>query len=258
MPDRGAATVASLRAFCARRSWASADFTLPCATDRLDSVPSNAFCEMNFSFRSRTFIARVFSASASCAFALSYAPRRSATRASRSAVSKRATACPSRTGSPSRTSTLRTSPETRALTTAWRTGWRAPDTASQRDSGRISTAVRSAAANSSVGGALARSPSDSPPSWRTRSATAPPSAPATARIASVARTRRRVKRMAMKSPWVRTRRRSMARPTRIRRRPSGLVAPCAPRRTFDAANPVAGFATSPKLRGAAGPGASRP
>ena len=51
---------------------------------------------MNLSFRSRTFIVRVFSASASCARALSTAPMRSTSRDSRSAESIRAIFCPAR------------------------------------------------------------------------------------------------------------------------------------------------------------------
>ncbi len=75
---------------------------------------------------------------------------RSISRASRSAVSMRASTCPARTVSPSRTVIWRTSPDTLALTVAWLTGCSAPDTGSQRASGCGSTRVRSAGANSSV------------------------------------------------------------------------------------------------------------
>ena len=40
VPASGAATVASLSAFCARRTCASADLTLPTATSWLDRLPS--------------------------------------------------------------------------------------------------------------------------------------------------------------------------------------------------------------------------
>ena len=43
---------ASLSAFCARRTCASADMTLPRETLRLDSELSNAVCEMKFCFSS--------------------------------------------------------------------------------------------------------------------------------------------------------------------------------------------------------------
>ena len=94
---------------------------------------------MNFSASSRLFIERVFSASASWARALSRAPWRSASRASRSEVSMRAMSCPALTASPSRTPSMRTSPGTFALTVAWRTAWMVPDSGSQRASGLAST-----------------------------------------------------------------------------------------------------------------------
>ena len=46
--DSGAVATESLSAFCARRTWASADMTLPRVTLRLDSELSNAVCEMKF------------------------------------------------------------------------------------------------------------------------------------------------------------------------------------------------------------------
>ncbi len=69
IPDSGELTTASLSAFCASRTCASADFTLPRMTFRLDSELSNAFCEMKFCLSSFWLVASVFSASASCAFA---------------------------------------------------------------------------------------------------------------------------------------------------------------------------------------------
>ena len=58
-------------------------------------------------------------------------PMRSTSRASRSAVSMRASTCPARTASPSRTETCLTSPDTLALTTACRSGCSVPDTGRQ-------------------------------------------------------------------------------------------------------------------------------
>ena len=118
MPDSGAVAMASFSAFRASWTCASIDFTLPWATLNEDSALSNAFCEMNLSFSRRVFIVRVFSASASCALALSSAPTRSINFESRSVVSMRTSSWPAFTVSPSRTVTSRTSPGTLALTIA--------------------------------------------------------------------------------------------------------------------------------------------
>ncbi len=77
MPDSGAVATASLSAFCARRTCASADITLPRVTFMFDSELSNAVCEMKFCLRSFWLVDSVFSASASCAFADSSWPWRS-------------------------------------------------------------------------------------------------------------------------------------------------------------------------------------
>ena len=88
-PESGATAPASLSALRASWTCASADFTLPRDTLKLDSELSNAFCEMKFCLSSARLVVRVFSASASCARADSSAPMRSRSRASRSAVSIR-------------------------------------------------------------------------------------------------------------------------------------------------------------------------
>ena len=138
-PAIGAMTSASRSAFSAILTCASMLLTFPFATSRPDCELSNAVCEMNFSFSSLRLDARVFSASAICARALSSAPWRSSSLASRSAVSIRPRSWPARTDSPSRTSIWRTSPETLALTVAWLTGVSVPDTGSQRAIGVCAT-----------------------------------------------------------------------------------------------------------------------
>ncbi len=200
MPDSGAVTTASLSAFCARRTCASADITLPFVTLRLDSELSNAFCEMKLCFRSFWLVASVFSASASCAFADSSWPCRSMRRASRSAVSTRTSTCPACTVSPSRTVIWRTSPDTFALTVACLTGCIVPDTGRKRLSGRDSTAVRSAGANSSVTGAPLSASLPSCAFFATRIATEPAMPPTTSNTTKATITRRRVKRTPMTSP----------------------------------------------------------
>ena len=100
MPVSGEVATASFSAFCARRTLASADFTLPRVTFMFDSELSNAFCEMKLCFRSFWLDDSVFSAIASCALTDSSWPWRSMSLASRSAVSMRASTWPACTASP--------------------------------------------------------------------------------------------------------------------------------------------------------------